>query len=107
MSFTSAPRKLQTNPLRLILILYCNYFYLAFRTQIPACFVHSRVREPLPYPTYLHRSHFSIYGPAIQIESFDSQNGRISKLSNTPLQFKSVFHIDNRFWRGALVNVQL
>ncbi|GBM76473.1 hypothetical protein AVEN_121205-1 [Araneus ventricosus] len=37
----------------------------------------------LPFPIYLHRLHFSIYGPAVQLEHLDLQNGRKSKLSTT------------------------
>ncbi|GBM96453.1 hypothetical protein AVEN_252754-1, partial [Araneus ventricosus] len=63
-------------------------------------------RESLNHPrspTYLHLLHFSIYGPAVQVERLDIQNSwiSISKLSITLFQFSSVSHIHNRFWRGA------
>ncbi|GBM51805.1 hypothetical protein AVEN_4317-1 [Araneus ventricosus] len=48
--------------------------------------------SPLPY---LHRSHFSIYGPAVQMERLDIQ------IFDPPLQFSSVFRIDDRFGHGV------
>ncbi|GBM67948.1 hypothetical protein AVEN_185363-1 [Araneus ventricosus] len=62
----------------------------------------------------LHRSHFSIYGPAVKMEWLVIQTGWIAKLQSTLLQFSSVSSIDDRFWhgevefawRGALVNAQ-
>ncbi|GBN85415.1 hypothetical protein AVEN_205201-1 [Araneus ventricosus] len=74
------------------------------------------LRFPLElFPTYLHRSHFSIYGPAVQMERLDIQTVWKSKLPSPPLQISLVFRIGDRFWCGAaefawngvFVNVQL
>ncbi|GBM94486.1 hypothetical protein AVEN_219786-1 [Araneus ventricosus] len=65
----------------------------AFQTRNPAC-CYFLWRESL-IPTYLHRSHFSIYGPAVQMERLDIQTDWKSKLSTAPLQFSPVFCNDN------------
>ncbi|GBN57083.1 hypothetical protein AVEN_235107-1 [Araneus ventricosus] len=51
---------------------------------------HRLLRFPLEsvlLPMYIHRSHFSFYGPAVQIERLDIQTRWKSKLSTTPHQF--------------------
>ncbi|GBM76783.1 hypothetical protein AVEN_24455-1 [Araneus ventricosus] len=68
-----------------------------FKTQTPAAPISSRVKESHPpSPTYLHRSHFSIYSPIVQMEWLDIQT------SNHIALIFMVFHIDDWFWRGAL-----
>ncbi|GBN65165.1 hypothetical protein AVEN_161966-1 [Araneus ventricosus] len=74
-SFTVAPRKPETHPLWVIPIPYCNYFSILFQNASPCLLRFPLERERLPSPTYLHRSHFSIYGPEGKTERLDIQNG--------------------------------
>ncbi|GBO40834.1 hypothetical protein AVEN_126212-1, partial [Araneus ventricosus] len=78
-SFTAAPFKTQNRPQRASPIPFSTY-------------------SPPAY-TYRHRSHFSIYGPAVKMERLDINTSWISKLSTMPRQLSSDFRTDDRFWR--------
>ncbi|GBO39800.1 hypothetical protein AVEN_126490-1 [Araneus ventricosus] len=92
---------LTTNPSPTgIPILHCTYCPSAFKTQPPASsnFFFS-AREPGFYSfTYLYRSHFSVYDPAVRTNFKQSW---FLKLSPTPHPFLSDFRIYDSFWRSA------
>ncbi|GBN75037.1 hypothetical protein AVEN_165997-1 [Araneus ventricosus] len=96
------------------LIPYCSYFSLPSKRKPQLSRNSSRAREPPPSFKYLHRSHFSIHDPAVQMDRSDFKTNWISTF-DTPRQFSSHFRIDERFCHratvfarnGALVNVSL
>ncbi|GBM02862.1 hypothetical protein AVEN_52039-1 [Araneus ventricosus] len=45
------------------------------KRELPPVPISSGAREPHPSPTYLRRSHFSIYGPAFQMKTLDIPEG--------------------------------
>ncbi|GBL96100.1 hypothetical protein AVEN_104334-1 [Araneus ventricosus] len=79
------------------LIPYCTYFSPRLQNTNPYLQRLPIVRESLTSPTYLQRSHFSIFGSSVQM---DLKRSSISKLATTPRQFSSDFRTDDRFGRG-------
>ncbi|GBM21556.1 hypothetical protein AVEN_34487-1, partial [Araneus ventricosus] len=80
---------------------YCTYIF-----PPP---ISSREREPhIRSPTYLHRSHFSIYGPVVQMERLDIQLGWKSNFLLYPApNLISFSHCRPVLaWSGAFVNAQ-
>ncbi|GBO17378.1 hypothetical protein AVEN_247384-1 [Araneus ventricosus] len=72
---------------------HCTYFTPSKQPQLP---IPSSERVSPPFPTYLHRSQFSIYGPAVQM---DLKRSWIFKLSTAPRQFSSDFRTED--WSSA------
>ncbi|GBO10510.1 hypothetical protein AVEN_158450-1 [Araneus ventricosus] len=87
---------MENHPLRVISIPYCTFFPHAFRTLNPAAPISTRARELPSSPTYLQRSHFSIYGSAVQMQLLDIQPHK----HTAPILIG--FSNDYRFWLGAV-----